>query len=129
MEVKFFRPFQILHLVEKQVYKLELHRKCRIHDVFHMSLLEKNTTKKGQIDENMIELDIDNNDNREYKVEAMWDSTIYTWESESGYLLRLYYLVFWKKYLEEKISRSQPQWSNSSKNSSAHSIKTILISQ
>ena len=37
-----------------------------------------------------------------YKVEVIWNSAIYTKESESGYFLGLYYLVFWKSYLEEK---------------------------
>ena len=40
LEVKFFGPFRILHSVGKQAYKLELPRKWRIHDVFHVSLLE-----------------------------------------------------------------------------------------
>lgn len=48
----------------------------------------------------MIELNI-GNDNKEYKIEKIWDNTVYTRESVS-YLLELYYLVFLKKYLEEK---------------------------
>ena len=40
LEVKFFRPFQVLYLVKKQVYKLELSKKWGIHDVFHISLLK-----------------------------------------------------------------------------------------
>ena len=46
LEAKFFGPFQMLHLIRKQVYKLELPRKWRIHDVFYISLLEQNTTRK-----------------------------------------------------------------------------------
>ena len=40
LEANFFGPFRVLHLVGKQTYKLELPKKWRIHNVFHMSLLE-----------------------------------------------------------------------------------------
>ena len=40
LEAKFFEPFQVLHSVIKQAYKLELFRKWRIHNVFYMSQLE-----------------------------------------------------------------------------------------
>ena len=66
-----------------------------------MSLLEQNTTRKGRVDENATELDVGDN-NGEYKVEAIWDSVVYARESKSGHLPGLYYLVFWKGYLEEE---------------------------
>ena len=47
LKTKFFGPFRILHLVRKQAYKLELPKKWRIYNVFHVSLLEQDTTKKG----------------------------------------------------------------------------------
>ncbi len=37
---KFFGLFQVLHLLDKQAYIIELLRKWRIHDVFHVLLLE-----------------------------------------------------------------------------------------
>ena len=40
LKARFFRPFKILHLVGKQVYKLQLFKKWKIHDVFYMSLLK-----------------------------------------------------------------------------------------
>ena len=40
LKSKFFRPFQVLYLVRKQAYKLELPTKWRIHKVFYMLLLE-----------------------------------------------------------------------------------------
>ena len=48
LEIKFFGPFQVFHPIGKQVYKLELPRNWRIHDVFYMLLLEQNTTRKGR---------------------------------------------------------------------------------
>lgn len=50
-KAKFFGPFQELHLVRNLVYKLELPKKWKIHDVFHISLLEYDITKNGLIDE------------------------------------------------------------------------------
>ena len=47
---KFFGPFRVWHLVEKQAYKLELPKWWKIHDVFHVSLLEQDTTKKERVD-------------------------------------------------------------------------------
>ena len=40
LEAKFFEPFRVLHLVGSQAYKLELPKQWKIHDVFHVSLLE-----------------------------------------------------------------------------------------
>ena len=100
LEAKFFGPFRVLHPVGKQAYKLELPKKWRIHDVFHVSLLEQDTTRKGRVHE-AEELDA-GDDSGEYKVEAIRDSAVYARESESGHLLGLYYLVSWKKYPEEE---------------------------
>ena len=38
----------------------------------------------------------------EYKVEAIWDSTVYARESESSHLPGLSYLILWKRYLKEE---------------------------
>ena len=46
-----------------------------------------------------MELDA-RNDNGVYKIEAIWNNTVYARELKSGYLLGLYYLVSWKGYLE-----------------------------
>ena len=48
-------------------------------------------------------MEFDTGDNsKEYKMEAIWDSMVYTKESKSGYLSGLYYLVLWKRYPEEE---------------------------
>ena len=102
LEVKFFEPFRVLHPVKKQAYKLELPKKWRIYDVFHMSLLEYDTTRKERVyEKNAEELDAGDNSG-EYEVEAIRDSAIYAKESELGHLLGLYYLVSWKGYPEEE---------------------------
>ena len=100
LEAKFFGPFRVLHLVSKQPYKLKLPKKWRIHNVFHVSLLEQDITKKKRV-EKVSELDTGDN-SKEYKVEAIWDSAVYAMESELGHLPGLYYLVAWKGYPEEE---------------------------
>ena len=99
LEAKFFRLFQVLHLVGKQIYKLELLKKWRIHDVFHISLLEQDTIRKGR-EFSVPEFELGYN--KEYGVEAIWDSMAYARVSESGHLPGLYYLISWKRYLEEE---------------------------
>ena len=79
----------MLHPIGKKVYKLELLKKWRIYDVFYVSLLEKDITRKGQGDDkNAANLDIGNM-SEEYKVEAIWDSKVCIKESESDHLLGL----------------------------------------
>ena len=104
MEVKFFGLFWVLHLIGKQIYKLELPKKWRIYDVFHVSMLEQDITRKGRVDKKVgqMEFHAGNNDSGKYEVEAIQDSAIYAKESKSGHLPGFYYLVSWKKYLEEE---------------------------
>ena len=90
----------MLHPVGKQAYKLELSKKWRIHNVFHVSLLEQNTPRKKRV-KKVPELNTGDN-SEEYKVEAIWDNMVYAIESELGYLPGLYYLVAWKVYPEEE---------------------------
>ena len=47
LESKFFSPFQVLYPVENQTYKLELPKKWRIYDVFHVTLLKQDIIRKG----------------------------------------------------------------------------------
>ena len=102
LQAKFFGPFQVLDPVGKQVYKLELPRKWKMHDVFHVSLLEQDTTRKEQVYEKLTELDFEAGDSEEYEVKAIWDSAVYANKLKSGYLPGLYYLVAWKGYSEEE---------------------------
>ena len=65
--------------------------------------MKQDITRKEQINKPFLkpELKFDISDNKEYKVEAIKDSAIYAKKAEE-YLIGLYYLVFWKSYLEEK---------------------------
>ena len=102
-ETKFFGPFRVLHQVGKQAYKLELPKRWRIHDVFHVSLLEQYSTRNGRVDEatHQLEFEGDGGDGEEYEVETICESAVYARESE-GHLPDLYYLVSWKGYPEEE---------------------------
>ena len=75
----------------------------KIHDVFYVSLLEQNPTRKEGVNKlfSEPELEFDTGNIKEYKVEAIKDSAIYAKEAE-GHLLSLYYLVSKKSYSEEK---------------------------
>ena len=58
--------------------------------MFHMLPLEQNTTRKERVSKKVLELDASNEDSKEYKVEAIWDSVVYANESELGHLPGLY---------------------------------------
>ena len=89
----------MLYPTGKQAYKLELPKKWRIHNLFHMSLLEQDNTRKERV-EKVPELDAGDN-SKEYKVETISDSVVYVRESES-HLPGLYYVIAWKGYSEEE---------------------------
>ena len=109
LKAKFFKHFQVLHLIGKQAYKLKLLKKWRIHDVFYVLLLEQDTTRKRRVDENnAAKLDVGDNEGDEYKVEAICNSAVYAKESETSHLPGLYYLVFWKSYPEEENTLEPP---------------------
>ena len=98
-KAKFFKLFPVFHPVGKQAYKLKLPRKWRIHDIFYVSLLEQDNTRKGR--EFLVpEFETSDND-KEYKMEAIQDGAVYVQEVD-GHLLGLYYLVTWKGYPEEE---------------------------
>lgn len=72
-----------------------------------MALLKSDIIKKKKIDKNAIILIISSNNNIEYEIKAIWDSKIYTKKLKLGYyLLKLYNLVFLKKFLKKKIFKN-----------------------
>ncbi len=106
LKSKFFGPFQVLHTVGKQAYKLELSTNWKIYDVFHVSLLEQDITRKRQVDKALSksekDVEFEVGDNKEYKVETIINRAVYGQQANSNQMLGLYYLVSWKGYLEEK---------------------------
>ena len=56
----------MLQLVGKHTYKLKLPKKCKIYDVFHVTLLEQNTMKKVLVNDMQLEFQAGNN--KEYEV-------------------------------------------------------------
>ena len=115
LEWKFFEPFQILETIENQVYRLDLLKRWRIHDVFHVSLLKKFNSKRkksahtSHSSESFYQAeDIELDENMKvkitkkfYEIEVIKDSKIFKTDeipdkfySESD----LYYLVKWENY-------------------------------
>ncbi len=102
LENKFFRPFQVLHKVGKQVYKLKLPTRWKLYNVFHISLLEQNIIKKKQVNNTLPKSEnFEIGDDKEYEVEAIIDSAVYGKEANNQ-MPSLYYLILWKGYLEKK---------------------------
>ncbi len=78
--------------------------KWKIHNVFHVSLLEQEITRKRRVNNKSPsepEKEFEDGNNKEYKVELIIDSVIYSKEGNDE-MLDLYYLVLWKGYPEEE---------------------------
>lgn len=58
-----------------------------------MSVLEQDIIKKRQVNNITARLVLDKRDNEKYEIKAICNIEVYTKESDSGYLLDLYYLV------------------------------------
>ena len=100
MKAKFFSLFRVLYPVSKQTYKLKLPKKEKIHNVFYVSLLKKNITKKRAVNNMQLKFEVINNE--KYKIDGIWNSVFYAKELAIRQLLKLYYLVLWKSYPEDK---------------------------
>ena len=78
-----------------------------MHDIFYVSLLEEDTTKKRQVVNKALselekELEFEAGDNKEYEVEAIINSAVYRQQANNDQMPSLYYLVLWKSYPEEE---------------------------
>ena len=90
----------MLYPIGKQAYKLELSKNWKIHDFFHVLLLEQDIIRKGWINKFLVP-EFEPGNDKKYKVEAIQDSAVYAKET-NGYLPGLYYLVSWKDYPKEE---------------------------
>ena len=83
-------------------------------------MLEQDTTRKGRVNEKILQLKFkDNSEGEEYELEAICNNTIYVKESESGQLPGLYYLISWKDF---------PEGENTSESASAIQYLRRLVS-
>lgn len=67
LKEKFFKSFQISHFVEKQDYKLKLSKNWKIYNTFYLLLLERDTIRKEQLNENIIQGNFELNNSKRYK--------------------------------------------------------------
>ena len=113
---KFFESFKIFETIKNQTYRLEIFKRWRIHDVFHVSLLEKiisKKKKKAPLEPTYQSNDIDIEDDDEltkkkFWVEVILDNKIYKKNQipDKPYSEpKLYYLVQWENY-EKRIWKS-----------------------
>ena len=95
LDYKYYGLFEIKELVKKQVYRLKLPKKVKIHDVFHVFLLEP--YKKTNDSNIPVPLPIVVEKKDKYKIEKILDSRIHR--------EKLQYFVKWLGY-----SHNKDQW-------------------
>jgi hypothetical protein len=90
LDYKRLGPFTIADQVNPVAFRLNLPHSMKIHDVFHVSLLEPYTpnTLPGRFEEPPLPVDVDGE--LEYEVDEILDSRIFR--------KKLQYLVSWKGY-------------------------------
>ena len=79
----------MLYPIGKQAYKLEQSARWKIYNVFYVSLLEQDTTKKEQ---KFSVPESEPGNNKECKKKASRHSVVYNKKAD-GHLSELYYLV------------------------------------
>lgn len=90
---KFIGPFQILEKYGRNAYRLDLPTKFKFHDVFHVSLLEKDPSD-GEIDQTTVDIDVFVEGQDEYVAENIINSQVFERnEVQDGALAGLYYLI------------------------------------
>lgn len=102
LEKKFFGLFQVFYRVGKQAYTLKLSTKWKIYNVFHLLLLEQNIIRKDQVNKLGNDLlepkkEVEVGDNKEYEVEAVIDSVVYSQETNDQ-MPGFYSFISWKGY-------------------------------
>ena len=70
-----------------------------------MLLLEQDITRKRQVDNKVLpelKKEFEAGNNKEYKVEIIIDSAVYSQQANSNQIPGLYYLILWKGYPKKK---------------------------
>lgn len=75
LEAKFSDLFQVFNPVGKQLYKLKLYIKWKSHNIFYVSLLKKDTSRKGQVNK-FLKPELDIGEDKKYKIRPIRDSAI-----------------------------------------------------
>ena len=112
---KFFEFFKILETIEDQTYRIDISKRWRIHNVFHVSFLERIKVKRKKkvslkFTYQFENIDIDENEitKKIYDVEVIENNKIFKENqiSKKSYSESdLYYLIRWKNY-EKRIWKS-----------------------
>lgn len=94
LDWKMIGPFKVIEKYGKNAYKLDLPPSYRIHNVFHVNLLEKDPTNA----EPPLDIEAEKGDGRQWIVESILDSKVFKpgeigVENGPG---GLYYLVHWR---------------------------------
>ena len=106
---KFFESFRMLNTIENQAYRIDIFKRWRIHNVFHVSLLEKIIFKRKEkvsleLTYQSNDIDIEKNEeliNEKYWIEVILNSKIYKEDQVSNKSYsesEFYYLVQWEDY-------------------------------
>lgn len=78
LENKFFGPFYVFYIIEKQAYKLKLFIKYKKQDLFYVSVPEQDNTKKKRVNnplpESKREFKVRNN--KKHNIEAINNSIV-----------------------------------------------------
>lgn len=97
LEHKYPGPFEILEAVGKQAYRLKLPAEWRIHPVLHVSLLERDVTRREAVDQKIADqLEFEEGERPEQEVDSIIDSMDFAEEAIDGRPPGLYYLIHWK---------------------------------
>ena len=105
---KFYRPFKILEKIGSRSYRLELDQRWKIHNVFHVSLLEPYKSsydpQRTQIRPQPEEIEGE----KEFEVERIMRSEVRETRKRvrgrARITKKLYYLVKWVRYPDDECT-------------------------
>ena len=85
---------EILKVVEKQIYKLKLPAKWRIHSMFHILFLKRDITKNEAIDQKIADqFEFEKREQPEQEDDLIIDSMVFAKKAIDDKPLKFYYLI------------------------------------